>query len=200
MSRRFAWTEQTRNAASLLAQASMTRVQVAARLGVDERTVRRWLERDEFRARVDEIGAEIAAEVKRIGVATVIGRVRAMNDRWERMRLVIDERGAEPGMANVPGGSSGLLVRKLKRVSVENDEDEGKKTRTIEVCEYEVDTGLLRELREIEKQAAQELGQWQIKVEVAEGEAQPANPVAAAAALRAANIADRDEREADEAA
>jgi hypothetical protein len=37
------------------------------------------------------------------------------------------------------------------------------------VEEYEVDTGLLKELREHEKQAAQELGQWSDKARVEQG-------------------------------
>jgi hypothetical protein len=35
--------------------------------------------------------------------------------------------------------------------------------------EYQVDTGLLKELREHEKQAAQELGQWSDKARVEQG-------------------------------
>jgi hypothetical protein len=37
------------------------------------------------------------------------------------------------------------------------------------VEEYEVDTGLLKELREHEKQAAQELGQWSDKARAEQG-------------------------------
>jgi hypothetical protein len=39
----------------------------------------------------------------------------------------------------------------------------------VTVEEYQVDTGLLKELREHEKQAAQELGQWSEKARVEQG-------------------------------
>lgn len=66
------------------------------------------------------------------------------------MLRVIEARSKD--MAEVPGGDTGLLVRKLKSIG------SGENTKTVE--EYAVDTGLLSELREHEKQAAQELGQW----------------------------------------
>jgi hypothetical protein len=70
-------------------------------------------------------------------------------DRWEKMKAVMAARAAD--MADVPGGASGLLVRQYKQI--------GK----VKVEEYAVDTGLLRELRAHERQAAQELGQWMEK-------------------------------------
>src|ERR1017187_5622963 len=50
----------------------------------------------------------------------------------------------------VPGGTTGLLVKDYK----------GKDADTLV---YKVDTGLLAELRNHEKQAAEELGQWSEK-------------------------------------
>jgi hypothetical protein len=49
-------------------------------------------------------------------------RVAALQERWDRLRagleLILDQRGAD--MADVPGGTSGMLMRHYK----------GKKTRT----------------------------------------------------------------------
>lgn len=61
-------------------------------------------------------------------------------------------------MVGIPGGETGLLVRKYKNLG------SGDNARTVE--EYEVDTGLLAELRAHEKQAAEELGQWITKGDV----------------------------------
>jgi hypothetical protein len=55
-------------------------------------------------------------------------------------------------MQEAAGGTTGLLVRTVKSVGKGNDAE------LIDL--YEVDTGLLREIREFSKQAAQELGQW----------------------------------------
>lgn len=56
-------------------------------------------------------------------------------------------------MADVLGGSSGLLVRQVKQIG------SGESSRIVE--EYKLDTELLAEFREHEKQMAIELGQWE---------------------------------------
>ena len=66
---------------------------------------------------------------------------------------MIDERAASPDFAEVPGGTTGLLVKDYK----------GKDADTLV---YKVDTGLLAELRNHEKQAAEELRQWSEKREL----------------------------------
>ncbi len=78
-------------------------------------------------------------------------RVQALHDWWERLRKLATERGAD--MPDVPGGSTGLLVRRHKSIG------SGENAREVE--EYELDGVLLKEYREFMKQAAQELGQWE---------------------------------------
>jgi hypothetical protein len=85
-------------------------------------------------------------------------RVAALNERWEALLQVVEERGADPSMQDVPGGPSGLVVRKMRTVG------KGQDTKIIE--EYEVDVATLKELRECEKQAAIEQGQWAERQEV----------------------------------
>lgn len=77
-------------------------------------------------------------------------RVQALYDWWERLRQLATERGAD--MPDVPGGKTGLLVRRIKSIG------SGPSAREVE--EYELDGVLLKEYREFMKQAAQELGQW----------------------------------------
>jgi hypothetical protein len=74
-------------------------------------------------------------------------RIAALEDRHRRLQMIVDERGAEMA-GETPGGASGLLCRDYK----------GKNADT---AVYKVDTGLLSEFREHEKQVAVELGQWQ---------------------------------------
>lgn len=78
-------------------------------------------------------------------------RLARLEDRSKRLDLVIQERAGD--MAEVPGGKSGLLVRRLKSIG------SGESAQVVE--EYELDRTLLAEAREHEKQAAMELGQWQ---------------------------------------
>jgi hypothetical protein len=61
-------------------------------------------------------------------------------------------------MKGVPGGTTGLLVRTYKTLG------SGESQRVVE--EFTVDVALLKELREHEKQAAQELGHWIAKSDV----------------------------------
>lgn len=73
-------------------------------------------------------------------------RIGALQDRWDRLQVVMTERAAD--MAGAPGGRSGLLVRQSRQLGEQIIE------------EYKLDTGLLGEFRAHEKQVAQELGQW----------------------------------------
>lgn len=107
------------------------------------------------RNRVDEIKQSIAGSVIRLAIRDADCRVSALQDRWERLTRVITERAADPTMQSIPGGSTGLLVRQLKQVG------SGRDAQLVE--EYAVDTGMLRETRAHEEQAAKELGQWDEK-------------------------------------
>lgn len=164
----FPWSEVSERAAQLVAAGYLTYQEIADRLEVSRSTVKRWKKSTQFAARVDEHLAEIREEVRRVGIADIHRRVAALNDRWNRMRRVIEARADDPKMADVPGGNTGLLVRTLKRIVVEDNSQDGEgRTTSQEVAEYSVDTGLLKELRDHEKQAAQELGQWAEKHQIA---------------------------------
>lgn len=148
----FEWTDHRINAAELLAARNLTHEEIAQRVGVARSTLWEWRRIPEFAARVDQITEENRAETRRIGIADKERRLSALNDRWNRMKLVIEERANDPDHMKAPGGSTGLLVRTLKKIG------SGEDAELIE--EFAVDTGLLRELREVEKQSAIELGQW----------------------------------------
>lgn len=172
----FRWSGKTEMAAMLVAQDTLTDKQIAAECGVVERTLERWKLDPEFRARVQEHRDAFREQIRSEGIANRQNRVDALNDRWGRMRQVIEARAEEH--ADVPGGDTGLLVRQAKLVKVyetagappaDQSDAEGEVLysgkRDVIVYEYAVDTSLLKELREHEKQAAQELGQWTEKQE-----------------------------------
>lgn len=154
----FPWTEKTELAAELIAAGNLTLEEIASRVGVNRRTLWEWKKNEAFAGRIEARLEELRAEVRRIGLATIERRVQAQNDRWFKMRQVIEARAEDPAMQDVPGGTTGLLVRTVKGIGSGDD------FRVVE--EFAVDTGLLRELREIEKQAGQELGQWTEKRDV----------------------------------
>lgn len=152
------WTDQREDAALLAAEDRLTDEQIAEKCGIDRRTLARWKLVPDFASRVAEHRALWREELKRKGIAAKQNRLDALNDRWERLKRVIEERGADPGMQGVAGGATGLLVRQVKGIGKGEDFER--------VEEYAVDTGLLKEMRDHERQAAQELGEWTEKRDV----------------------------------
>lgn len=119
--------------------------------------LKRWSQQHGWQARLGEIVEEERQAIVNLGIAEKQNRIDAYNDRWQRMRKVIGERAKDPEVQEVPGGKTGLIVHNVKGVGKGDD------FQLIDL--YEVDTGLLKELRAHEEQAAKELGQWTEKRE-----------------------------------
>jgi hypothetical protein len=145
-------------AALLVAQDALPDVAIAARCKIGKATLERWKQRPAFQARVAEHRALWREQLRAQGLLEQQNRLAALNDRWTRLQQVITERAASPEMQSVPGGTTGLLVRQVKSIGF------GENNQLVE--EFAVDTPLLKELREHEKQAAQELGEWTEKREL----------------------------------
>lgn len=146
------WTERHELAAILVAEGNLRNAAICAKVGISLSTLANWKHRPEFQARVDEIIEAYRATVRRRGIAILERRVDALNDRWIRLRRIIAERAESKEMAGVPGGSTGLIVKLTKSANAGD--------RSQSTDDYVVDSALLKELREHEKQAAKELGQW----------------------------------------
>lgn len=141
-------------AALLVAEGTHTNADIARSLGITRRTVERWRQHEPFQRRVAEIVGQFATTLVADSIADRQARVAALDDRWARMKQVIEQRALEMD-GECAGGDTGLLVRQVKLGP------DGTAER-----EYAVDTGLLREMRAHEQQAAQELGQWAEKREI----------------------------------
>ena len=97
-------------------------------------------------------------------IADRVYRVSVLNDLLERCQLVIAERALD--MKDVPGGKSGLLVRKLKVVGGAVTKSTGARGKVLiertapEVREeYTFDAALVASIRELTKEAGIEMGQ-----------------------------------------
>ena len=79
-------------------------------------------------------------------------RIDAYQDRWDRMMRLIEARAASGAAehSGVPGADTGLLVCRRRSI--------GSAAFSEKVCEWRLDAALLKEMRELEKQAAVELG------------------------------------------
>lgn len=148
----FDWTTKAVDAAQMMAEGKLTQDVIAEKVGVNRTTLFRWAKNPEFAARVDSLIDDHRRIVRRRGLAILERRVEAQNDRWLRLQRVIEERADDPEMLDVPGGRTGLITKDYKTLGG------GESSQIMPI--YSVDTGLLREIREVEKLAAQELGQW----------------------------------------
>lgn len=151
------WTGKRLKACQHVAEDALTDEQIAADVGVTRQTITNWRKHPEFEARRKALVSELQERVKQEGLGRLDKRKAAAEDRHRRMTQVILARADE--MADeVAGGESGLLVRQYKSIGT------GPNARQVE--EYHVDAVLLRELREIEKQIAQDAGQFAEKQEI----------------------------------
>lgn len=148
----FPWTRRQEQAARLVAEDDKPDEGIASELGISRPTLARWKRHPNFRERVRSIVAEMRAAILSEGIADMATRIAALDDRWDRMRQVIIERAESPETAHVPGGKTGLIVHNVKGIGKGDD------FQVIDL--YEVDVGLLSELRAAEQQAAKQLGQW----------------------------------------
>ena len=156
--RKFKWDGRKERAAVLLAEDELSDQVIAQEVGIADRTLWRWKTESEFMLKIAEHVQRLEAETLGFAIAKRRKRVEALDDRWGRMKQLIDAR-AEHYAEEIHGGETGLLVKTTRAI--------GSGDRQVVTEEYAVDTGLLKELREHEKQAAQEIGQWLDKSEIA---------------------------------
>lgn len=141
-------TGRQESAAVLLAEDHLTDEEIAQKIGITRRTLAKWKVLPVFSARVHEIGADLASRARNRGIARRERRLATLQALHNRLLKVIEERAADPELAKIPGGKTGLIVRKPIASGGE-----------LVGFEYAVDTGTLKELRAISEQAAKELGQ-----------------------------------------
>jgi AcrR family transcriptional regulator len=161
----FEWSTVKETAALLVSEEELTLEEIAERVGVDRKTIYHWRKHPEFAAKVQALVEEFGNAIARKAISRRTRRLDALNRRWLGLQQIIVERAADPAMADVPGGKTGLVVKQTRRIGG------GESARELE--EFEVDVGLLKELREHEKQAAIEVGQWAERREVSGPHGEP---------------------------
>lgn len=154
----FKWSAAKEKAALLVALDELTNNKIAEEADVTNKTLWQWKQKPEFQSRVDEHQKAIFERIRRHGLGTADNRVKHMQRRHELLNQITAERSASPEMEDVPGGKTGLLVHNVKSVGA------GMSAERVDL--YEVDAALLKEQRDIERQIAQELGQWTDKRDI----------------------------------
>jgi hypothetical protein len=146
------WDGQRTKAAELVASGRWSQEQIAAKVLIGRRTLARWLDTPQFAEKVEQLVAAQDREAMKSAIAKKSQRVAVLNELVQDLLRLKDERAADPQMAAVAGGTTGLLVRSLKMI--------GAGERAQVVAEFELDGTLLREVREYQQQAAKELGEF----------------------------------------
>jgi hypothetical protein len=144
-------TKKREKAAQLVAEDRLSDEKIAEQVEISKRTLERWKANPGFMARVEEIASAYAKRALRHGIARKERRVTVLNELHEKMLQVISERAESPDLADVPGGRTGLVTKMLKGIGKGDD------FQVVEV--YEVDTGTVKEIRALQEQVAEELGQ-----------------------------------------
>lgn len=140
-------TGRQEKAAVLVAEDHFSNERIAQEIGITRRTLDFWKRQPQFMNRVAEIMREMAALARRRGIARRERRVAVLQETHDKLLRVIEERGADPTMTDIPGGRTGHVVRKA---IVSAGELVG--------YEYAVDTATIKQLQSIQEQAAKELG------------------------------------------
>lgn len=151
-------------AAELVVLDELTDEQIAATCKISRATLDRWKHLPAFMEEVARLRRERRAAVLEVvkseGIADKANRLRALDRRWQAIQSVIKAR-AEDATGRAfredvaPGAETGLMVRREKMIGG------GEAAR--EIVEWAVDVPLLRELRDMEKQAAIEVEEWSEK-------------------------------------
>ena len=109
----------------------------------------------EMRAQISQRRADAIARLKEEAMALPIAqqafRLEAKQDRHDKLTTVIRQRAKDPEMKGVPGGKTGIIMRRIKQIGA------GESSERVE--EYAVDTATLRELSNLEVEVGKETGQ-----------------------------------------
>jgi len=117
-----------------------------------KQSARRLLTNAYLRLRIKELQSALAEEVVKLAITDRNARLTALQERQDALRSIVKACAADPNNQSAAGANTGYMVRTVKQIG-------GGDTAQV-VEEFALDTGLLRELREIEKQAAIECGEW----------------------------------------
>ena len=140
--------------AQYAAQGVYTRDAIAKRENMGRFALDQRLRSAGLQERIKFYRQKFAEEIFQQHIADKNARMAEYDRRWKSLLMVIEARASDPRSKKFPGGETGLLA--IYPIKLGKD--------IVQVAE--VDTGLLGELRQLEKQAAIEAGQWEEKKQI----------------------------------
>ena len=158
----FVWTDKHVEACALLAAGELEVQVIAAKLGVARETLWKWRQIPEFIARLNEHQQRLDAECYNYACGAKRERVRRLQLLINKIERVIEQRAKKYASdAEAIGGDTGMVIHRVRYHKTGSD--------YVRVTETEFDAALVRELRELHKQLAIEMGQWTEKRDVTSG-------------------------------
>ncbi len=148
---KFPWTGAAELAVNLIVEGTHGLKEIAEQCHVSVQAIYAWRQHPDFKQRVEEYRAKYAEAVFELGISRVETRVAAQNERWLRMLRLIEARAQDIEMAAVAGGNTGMMAHSRKML--------GSGPMATEIDVFEFDAALLKEIRELEKEASVQLGQ-----------------------------------------
>jgi hypothetical protein len=157
----------------------MTQARIAVEAGVSEVALWKWQKDADFTALVEQHRAELHARLVKKGAADKQARINGQVERLQLYWDLIEARAADGQATLKAAGAPDEAARALRSLFGRGDLPPGVElgllTKTYKQIgkvlqeEWAVDTGLLSEMRALEKQIAQELGEWTEKRDVTSG-------------------------------
>ena len=139
-------------AALLVSEDELSDAEIAQRCGINRRTLTRWKKRPKFLVLTEENGRHWKQDCESQGIAKRQPRIAVLQEIWQSLEHIVEIRAAIPEMQSVPGGKTGLLLRRRTVL---------RRSGHVEVMvDYRLDAKLLRTLRKIEVFAATVLWQY----------------------------------------
>lgn len=151
------WSKERKQAAWLLGRTTLRAREIAENVGVSVETLYSWRAHPEFKDAVRKHEEEELEEARRVRYARRSDRILALSHELQQIDEVFTARASDvaPYEADKHGLETGRVVRQYKGFG--NGEFLEIKT------EYAIDTPAIKEKRELLKQLAQEVGEWNDK-------------------------------------
>lgn len=136
------------------------------------KTLADWSRRLNWQTRITEQVERERAAIEAEGIANRQNRVNDLQELRRSLLAIKAARAQSTLMVDVDGGNQGLMVAEPMLVKVyecgDEDSDDLTPTKQSKMAyKYALDTGFIKALLDVEKQAAVELGQWEEKSQVA---------------------------------
>ena len=154
----WAWTQASELAAHLVAEGRLSIPKIAAQCHVSEKTIDRWKKIPDFKTRVDEHLAAMRLRFRTEGFSVPENRIAAKRRRLCAIMGALRKRAGRPDRGGAEWDRSGYFVQRLRSINAGDGQ-------FYVVTEYELDTGALAALNDLEREIAIETGTYKTKIE-----------------------------------